>query len=364
MKLSVAKIDNFWTPLHGLRGIAVMFVVASHMGNAGMPLLPFPHNAVGKVGVWIFFGLSAFLLTNRLQAALRRSASVGRTLASYFVSRVFRIYPLFLLVLLINYYKGWIDGAGLLHHVLLTEGREELWAIPVEFRYYFVIPVLVLVDRFLSSRWALVLSGLATALSLYVMVANPAAIYSNEIALLPKAMPLLLGSMLALTWSPAQLGSAWRPSMAALVSLVLLISMALLTWWFREVQMKSLPVEMAAWNSLLLSLTVTGLIAFSFVGSPLRRLLQNRVLVWLGEISFSMYLLHMFVVGKIINMQAVPAIAKGSLALGAVLLCAYLSYRLVEQKGIAIGKLLNERLRLSRPAAEAPTTSTVRRAAR
>lgn len=52
--------------LQGLRGLAVLYVLASHIGNYNLKLLPIPLNATGKVGVWIFFGLSAYLLTVKL----------------------------------------------------------------------------------------------------------------------------------------------------------------------------------------------------------------------------------------------------------------------------------------------------------
>jgi len=49
---------EFFPALHGLRGIAVLFVVFSHLGGLGLFLFPIPHDGIGKVGVWIFFVLS------------------------------------------------------------------------------------------------------------------------------------------------------------------------------------------------------------------------------------------------------------------------------------------------------------------
>ena len=39
---------EFFAPLQGLRGIAVLYVLLSHLGNAGLFLLPVPHDAIGK----------------------------------------------------------------------------------------------------------------------------------------------------------------------------------------------------------------------------------------------------------------------------------------------------------------------------
>ena len=42
--------------LDGLRVIAVLFVLVSHLSNAGMDIIPpLSFSGVGKVGVWFFF---------------------------------------------------------------------------------------------------------------------------------------------------------------------------------------------------------------------------------------------------------------------------------------------------------------------
>ena len=51
--------------LDGLRGLAVLVVIGSHLSNVGM--LPRPGlSGTGKSGVYLFFVLSAYLLTRIL----------------------------------------------------------------------------------------------------------------------------------------------------------------------------------------------------------------------------------------------------------------------------------------------------------
>jgi len=58
--------------LDGLRGLAVLVVIASHLSNVG--LLPQPGlSGTGKAGVYLFFVLSAFLLTRILLARSLRA---------------------------------------------------------------------------------------------------------------------------------------------------------------------------------------------------------------------------------------------------------------------------------------------------
>ena len=112
---------RFQASLHGLRGLAVLYVVASHVGNAGFSLLPLPMDAIGKVGVWIFFSLSAYLLTSRLADRVSKGSISGEIL-SYAAHRIFRIYPLYLCVLLIHFALGDMSLQVMGLHVLLADG--------------------------------------------------------------------------------------------------------------------------------------------------------------------------------------------------------------------------------------------------
>ncbi|MFW0758498.1 acyltransferase family protein [Pseudomonas sp. H11T01] len=86
-----------------------------------------------------FFVLSAFLLTNKFMHSGFSFASV----MSYFVGRVLRIVPLFSLVVLLYFLLGTagVDTAHDLKSALLFQsGYAHLWTIPVEFKFYFVLP--------------------------------------------------------------------------------------------------------------------------------------------------------------------------------------------------------------------------------
>ncbi len=61
-------------PLDGIRGVALLIVVASHTHGLGL-------QEHGAVGVWLFFCPSAFLLTSSLAAHPERSRRVGDLLS-------------------------------------------------------------------------------------------------------------------------------------------------------------------------------------------------------------------------------------------------------------------------------------------
>lgn len=194
--------------LDGLRGLAVLIVVLSHLSNVGM----FPGAALagtGKSGVYLFFVLSAWLLTrNLLGWSVARWRSAGAWL-DYGVRRVLRIWPLYLVVLLTSWvivrsgFAAWpyrIDDATLWTHITLREGQSVLWSIPVEFTFYLWLPIvagaLTLLLRARQPGWALAVAGLVTA-SIVVWCWPPARTATNDVRLGPYLAVFLCGAWAA-----------------------------------------------------------------------------------------------------------------------------------------------------------------------
>lgn len=144
----MALVRDHADALDGLRGLAALMVVASHGAAAGMHLVPgLDLEGIGKHGVFLFFVLSAFLLTQQALAWPRSNAWLFE-LATYGSRRVARIAPLYVCVLVAAWLLGGpglgvpIDTSALWAHLTLSEGRGIYWSIPVEFLYYLWIPPL------------------------------------------------------------------------------------------------------------------------------------------------------------------------------------------------------------------------------
>lgn len=194
---AINQIDS----LDGLRGIAVLFVLVSHLSNAGMDIIPpLSFSGVGKVGVWLFFTLSSFLLT--LQFLNKKDGSLisARVWLNYFVKRFFRIYPLFTLVMLISWMFSnsgyfFMDGTNdLISHLILQEAKGVEWSILVKFRYFMVLPIMVLLMVFPLKRKPIFVT---TAALLAVVTAD---FYRHEInlfSLRPYVSIFILGSYTA-----------------------------------------------------------------------------------------------------------------------------------------------------------------------
>lgn len=93
------------------------------------------------MGVWLFFVLSAFLLTNKfLRIGLNRNS-----LLEYFFGRTVRILPMFAIAAAFYYFAGYYNFNKLVEVVKFQEGFAHLWTIPVEFKFYFILPFFIFI---------------------------------------------------------------------------------------------------------------------------------------------------------------------------------------------------------------------------
>lgn len=312
--------------LDGLRGLAVLIVLLSHLANAGLPVLPgFSFSGTGKSGVYLFFVLSAFLLTRILLAKPWAQWRQGHTWADYTLRRVIRIWPAYLVVLLLStaitlaglapWWPYPIDAASLLRHLLLLEGVSVLWSVPVEFHYYLWLPLVALLLGLAAQR-----AGPWAALALAVLLSAaawalwpPAESRVNDVRLGPYLAQFFAGALaavLSLRWQ-----AKGRPPRGLLLAGVLAV-LALIA------SMPAVPALLGlmpftpdlnhrwfaffglAWASLLL-VVVHGPAGW-------RRPFEWKPLRVLGWLSFSVYLWHMPVLAAVtgpLALSGLPALA-------------------------------------------------------
>jgi len=136
------------------------------------------------------------------------------------------------------------------------------------------------------------------------------------------------------------------PVMALSLATLVLFRLADPAWRFEIDYAAKIPalVESACAAALVLGLRVRGL-------EPLRA----KWVVWLGDISFSIFLLHFtimsalaIVLGRLIGSPDLAALALMATTLAMTLPAAQLSYRFVELPGIELGKALLNELRSKR----------------
>lgn len=263
--------------LDGLRGIAVALVIAQH---ADVPLL----SRAGGVGVTMFFVLSGFLITTLLLEERQRAGRID--FAAFYQRRARRLLPALAVYLAVMAAAGLslatIAAAALYvaNWSFALNGPDpmlvHLWSLSIEEQFYIVWPLALLGLLRLPRRWMV---GMLIALIVVSTALRVASTLAGDPYWWPffathlRADGLLAGGLLAFVpWTPGRL--AVGAGVAAVAFACLLPS--------REGH------TIAG-----ISLAVAGSVVLVAVGrnqSP--RSLAWRPLVYLGAISYGLYLWH------------------------------------------------------------------------
>lgn len=295
--------------LDGLRCIAILGVLPMHF-LASSPFLAYVDP--GNLGVKLFFVLSGYLITSILLAYRervdRRQVTVGRALLVFYARRMLRLSPLYyaylLLALLllpgVREYLGWF--LTYLQNFLFAARPDvyarylaHLWTLAVEEQFYLIAPILLLLT---PRRWALGLVIAFVATGLVFRAAGAALGFEHfSIAMMMPAQMDTLGMGALLAVLRRQPGC--RKAAVLLVRWGLIIGLPLTVACHAT---RALDAGNAA--AFVVENFALGLLFVSLVGSaastaPPRgfRLLELPPLVFLGRISYGIYICHFNVPG-------------------------------------------------------------------
>jgi peptidoglycan/LPS O-acetylase OafA/YrhL len=294
------------TALDGLRALAIIGVMFVHAGAPGF--------RSGWIGVDLFFVLSGFLITTLL--AMESSASGTIAYGPFMARRALRlmpayfVYALFITIVvwcwpgsvrsandgwnalgftaaLWTYTINFVPQGGVWNGQYLTV---HLWSLAVEQQYYLVWPIVILAlhSRAAVLRWLAVGLAMATTAT---FVLTPDSLYKNDM-LYTRGFSLVVASALAL-WvfhRPQLVRHAVFNRALDAVGGLSLVGLALAAYapaWpesrMHEVFIPLLVPVFAFWIARLWSVGGDGW---------MRRLLQSRTLVYVGKISYGVYLYH------------------------------------------------------------------------
>ncbi len=373
--------------LDGLRGFASICVVYGHLS---MHMLGYrmetTFDPMAGYGVTIFFVLSAFLLTvggaaewDALRQREYKKWEPAQLWGRYFVRRIFRIYPAYLYVVLIATYVvplaylNELRPDMLFGNLTLSEAHWILWAIPIECEYYLVIPILVVLHqrarhakRSVAARAALYLVIIAIAVVSARMFGDKYLPNGSMVWIhLPRRLwEFLTGSLAAFVYTDlraggllpeaaAEKGPARDARLRRLFDVLALVSLAFVFLALPYYARRILSVN-EEWAWPYLSTFVGGVALFGILSREdgfVAKAFSSRLLMKAGQISFSTYLLHplgFFIATRMAGgylKDWAPNERQDQIILGWVVTAAlaYLSFRIVEKPGMALGSRINRR---------------------
>ncbi|HEX5713013.1 MAG TPA: acyltransferase family protein [Solirubrobacterales bacterium] len=367
----VKRGQRYMPGLDGLRAVAVLAVIAFHLGYGWAP--------GGLLGVGIFFTLSGYLITDILLSQLARRGHIK--LGQFWLARARRLLPaLFLMMILVvawvtvfgpaqpqQFRDAVVANAFYVGNWQLIFGDvsyfarfappgplNHLWSLAIEEQFYLLWPFLLLLGTKLvretplpsGVRPRLAVATLALALVSAILMAvifkpslDPSRVYYGTDT---RAFELLFGAALAMVWPSRKLSPKIAPGARNLLDglgAVGLLAIALMIW-----QTDQYSSFLYRGGFVLLSVaTVMVLAALAHPACRLGPILGCRPLRWIGVRSYGIYLWHF----PVIVLTTPGGIANGAeplrelLQFAAILAIAALSWKFVEEpiRHGAIGRL-------------------------
>lgn len=288
----------------GLRCLAVVSVVLFHFGVPGL--------GGGYVGVDVFFVISGYLITKIIVGEVVTTGDFN--LRRFYARRIRRILPALIATAavttlvavasltpayLVAYGKSLAASAASVSNLLFwsesgyfdaasrTKPLLHTWSLSVEEQFYLFWPALIYLSyRFLGRKgliWSIFVAGALSFIANYLAVAAHSIGFKSDLFFLPqfRVFEFAIGAIGCITVKRLP-PSRWLHELMMTLGLAMIIySIA----WLREGMVfpyvKAIP-------SCLGSLLVIAAQGSKSVG----RLLTNKAAIWLGTISYSLYLAH------------------------------------------------------------------------
>jgi peptidoglycan/LPS O-acetylase OafA/YrhL len=308
--------------LGGVRAIAAYAVIATHSGfQSGRSLGTgafAPFLARLNFGVTLFFLLSGFLLSRQFLTDTTRLSP--RRVGKFWWRRALRILPAYWLAIAVTLWllstehsskTLWASYLGLVQtydHNYINKSLSQTWTLVVEVAFYALLPLLIWASRRIprprhEQTTVLVIAMIVAAVTANVLTHELAGVGSIALLWLPEYLDwFALGIVLAsLAVEPA--ATRWRRTLTEWAqSPGTCWIVGALFFWLMTLPLAGprslVPATTGQWT---MYHVLAGLSAFFFL-LPLtqsrtknwtERLLGNRTMTWLGEVSYGVYLWHL-----------------------------------------------------------------------
>lgn len=334
--------------IQGLRAVAVLAVMVFHADKSWLP--------GGFIGVDVFFVISGFLITSII---LEKKQNGSFSFGGFYWNRINRIVPAYAVMLAVTtvvtaviltpgdfrFFKTSLNKASVfLSNVHFAESvnyfapeshelaLQHTWSLAIEMQFYLILPLFVI---FLPVRWqriflptAIVVLTAYTCHRLYV-AGEQTRIYFFLLSRIPE---FSIGACVALIGPVDRLAPAARNALGVAGGMLIAASLVLID------ETTAFPGIAALFPCLGAAILIA--VPNSAMGRPL----SVPAMVWIGNLSYSLYLWHWPVLATLRYGKGGYALDATSLVLGALLTLglSYCSYRWIEkpfQAGQSVRKI-------------------------
>lgn len=328
---------DFRKDIQGLRGLAFLLVFIFHLNSAWLP--------GGFIGVDVFFVISGFLITSII---LHQKSKNTFSFLNFYKKRIQRIVPAqYVMVLIVallgfQYYlysdiadlsKGLISSLLFFSNTFFANGPSyfgaaatenpllHTWTLSIEMQFYFLLPLLLI---FVKKKYLkpLILIGLiliSLIASYFLIYEQKTHLYFSLIARIPE---FLIGAFFSIAFNGKTLNRQLSVFLSS-VGFILILGAAFL--------LKStdpFPGVTALVPCLGAALLLISSETF------FTRLLTNKLAVYIGELSYSLYLWHWPVMAFLRYNNDRYLFTRNEIVVVTffTLFLAFLSYKLIENK--------------------------------
>ena len=324
--------------IDGLRAVAILSVVIFHAFPENMP--------GGFIGVDIFFVISGFLISTIIFSSLERDRF---SLFEFYVRRIRRIFPALILVLVACLALGLFvlfpseykqlgkhtaAGAGFIQNIILwreggyfesaaeTKPLLHLWSLAIEEQFYILWPLLL---AFVWKRhWSFlkitaIIAAASFAVNIYLMHSNPTAAFFLPMS---RFWELMIGGVLAFISLHRSHFIDRHKNGQSILGFVLILAGLLFL---------NKGLDFPGWWALLPTLGAFFVISAGPNAWLNEKLLANKLMVWIGLISYPLYLWHWPIFSYLRILERDDSKLEMLGALVSAVFLAWLTYRFVEK---------------------------------
>ena len=331
--------------IDALRFFAVLPVLISHWSVSG--LAEETQFMLASNGVNLFFAISGFLITLGLIRTREKEQSVQTSLWKFYVRRTLRIFPIYYLMLLLLWFFNHSKVAdGIAWYLTYSTnfycikiqdwgGLSHLWSLAIEEQFYLVWPFLILFSTNqtlpITIGFAIVTSisfkifWLLTGASFWVYYMSPLAVIDV----------LGLGALLSYFYYFQK--EKLRLLLHNYIFIAIVILQLILMLYFRFDHRYQTIYQVFNRSSFgLFFVWIIGRSVFGF-GGAIGYILTIRPILFIGKISYGIYLFHILIPGMLIGLKYPTShIPRFSLYFAVTIAICSVSWYLFESKILKI----------------------------